>query len=107
MQLLGDVETAMIERQTARQVFERLGAATDLDRLDDTAPGATPPATALTERELDVVRLVAAGHTNREIARRLVVSDKTVARHLHNVFTKLDLPNRAAATAYAYEHGLL
>ncbi len=108
LEALGDEDTAAIERQSARRTFVELGATRDLDRLE--APDAatsTGPAGELTPRELEVVRLVAAGHTNREIAARLVISDKTVARHLHNVFTKLGLPNRSAATAWAYEHELV
>ena len=61
----------------------------------------------LTDREVEVVRLVAAGHTNRAIAGRLCLSEKTVARHLANIYAKLDVPSRAAATAYAYDHGLV
>ena len=60
---------------------------------------------SLTARECEVLRLVAAGRTNREIAAELVISEHTVARHVQNIFAKLDLPSRAAATAYAYEHG--
>ena len=61
----------------------------------------------LTAREVEVIRLVAAGLTNREIADDLVISEKTVARHLNNMFTRLGLANRAAPTAYAYEHELV
>ena len=61
----------------------------------------------LTARECEVLRMVATGRTNREIAAELVISEHTVARHLQNIFSKLDLPSRAAATAYAYEHGLV
>jgi DNA-binding NarL/FixJ family response regulator len=61
----------------------------------------------LTDREVEVLRLVATGRTNRAIAAELFLSEKTVARHLSNIFDKLDLPSRAAATAYAYEHGLV
>jgi DNA-binding NarL/FixJ family response regulator len=64
-------------------------------------------AAGLTARELEVLRLVAGGQTNRAIAQRLFISEKTVARHLSNIFAKLDVPSRAAATAYAYEHELL
>jgi DNA-binding CsgD family transcriptional regulator len=106
LEQLGDEDTAAVERRAAGSVFERVGAARDLARLG--AADARPDATAgLTAREVEIVRLVAAGRTNHQIADTLVISDKTVARHLHNVFTKLDLPNRAAATAWAYEHDLV
>lgn len=105
LRALGDDGTAALEEAAAERVFAATGAGRGL--REPTAVPPTGPAAHLTPRELDVVRLVAAGHTNREIARRLVISDKTVARHLHNAFTKLDLPNRAAATAYAYEHHLV
>jgi DNA-binding NarL/FixJ family response regulator len=107
---LGDEEAADLEFEAARECFQRLGAAPDLARVDElrtrrpvlgTRPG------GLTEREVEVVKLVAAGHTNRAIAGRLCLSEKTVARHLANVYAKLDLPARAAATAYAYDHGLV
>jgi DNA-binding NarL/FixJ family response regulator len=61
----------------------------------------------LTPREVEVLRLVARGQTNRAIAEALDISEKTVARHLSNIFTKLDLSTRAAATAYAFRHGLV
>ena len=61
----------------------------------------------LTGREVQVLRLVAAGMTNRGIAGELEISEKTVARHLSNIFTKLDLSSRTAAAAYAYDHGLV
>jgi DNA-binding NarL/FixJ family response regulator len=61
----------------------------------------------LTGREVEVLRLVASGMTNRRIAAALNISEKTVARHMSNIFTKLDLASRTAATAYAYDHGLL
>jgi DNA-binding NarL/FixJ family response regulator len=108
LRALGDEHTATIELEVASRAFEEVGAATDLERLAGSSAAATPdPAAGLTARELEVIRLVAAGRTNREVAELLVISDKTVARHLHNVFTKLDLPNRSAATAYAYQHGLV
>ena len=69
---------------------------------------ATPPLSGgLTGREVEVLRLVAAGKTNRTIATELAISEKTVARHISNIFTKLDLSSRSGATAYAYEHKLL
>ncbi len=68
---------------------------------------ATAPGGVLTERECEVLRLVTSGRTNREIGAELSISEHTVARHLQNIFTKLGLSSRAAATAYAYEHGLV
>ncbi|MBT2516841.1 helix-turn-helix transcriptional regulator [Streptomyces sp. ISL-90] len=105
---LGDEDSASMELDAARAVFAELGAAPDLARLDSLARSATNDAFGpLTAREVDVVRLVAAGLTNRAIARELYLSEKTVARHLSNVFGKLGLASRAAATAYAYEHALV
>jgi DNA-binding NarL/FixJ family response regulator len=66
-----------------------------------------PAGGALTPREIEVLRLVAAGKTNKSIADALAISEKTVARHLSNIFVKLDLPSRAAATAYAFQHRLV
>jgi DNA-binding NarL/FixJ family response regulator len=101
---LGDTDAAQIELDAARAVFLRLGARPDVDRLD--APSEPRPAGGLTEREVEVLKLVASGKTNRAIATDLVISEHTVARHIQNIFRKLDLPSRAAATAYAFEHGL-
>nr|WP_218860394.1 LuxR C-terminal-related transcriptional regulator [Petropleomorpha daqingensis] len=101
---LGDPESADLEFEAARECFERLGAARDLAAVDGPSPA---PSSALTAREVEVVRLVAAGHTNRAIANELSLSEKTVARHLANIYAKLDIPSRAAATAYAYDHGLM
>ncbi len=106
---LGDRDGAELERQAARQVFEELGAAPDLAALDGEARGATTPSDThgLSPRELEVVRLVAQGKTNREIAGELGVSERTIDRHVSNIFTKLDVSTRAAATAFAYENGLV
>jgi len=107
---LGDWESAELEFAAARDCFERLGADTDLARVDELTarrPPVAPRPGGLTDREVEVVRLVAAGHTNRVIAGRLCLSEKTVARHLANIYAKLDVPSRAAATAYAYDHGLV
>ncbi|MBT2554543.1 helix-turn-helix transcriptional regulator [Arthrobacter sp. ISL-5] len=131
---LGDEESARLEREAARAVFSELGAAPALSGLElsgaelsgpeqpaPVAPDArTEPlptsgndvghaavAGPLTARETEVVRLVSAGLSNRDIAAELFISEKTVARHLSNVFTKLGLTSRAAATAYAYRHGLV
>ncbi len=104
---LGDDDSAELERQAARATFERLGAAPDLQRLAGLDGAATAPTGDLTDREVEVLRLVATGRTNREIAETLVISTHTVARHLQNIFLKLGLSSRAAATAYAYEHHLI
>jgi ATP/maltotriose-dependent transcriptional regulator MalT len=105
---LGDHDTADMELDAARRVFEQLGAAPDLDRLRQLArPEDVPPAGGLTAREVEVLRLLATGATNREIADVLVISEHTARRHLQNIFVKIDVSSRAAATAYAYEHGLV
>ena len=70
-------------------------------------PASAMPAGPLTARQAEVLRLVATGRTNRGIARELSISEKTVARHVSNIFTKLGLSSRAAATAYAFQHGLV
>jgi DNA-binding CsgD family transcriptional regulator len=102
----GDRESAALEYDAARLVFERLGARPDLDRLArlDLPAGALG---GLTAREAEVVRLVATGLTNRAVAGALFLSEKTVARHLANVYGKLGISSRAAATAWAYEQGLV
>jgi DNA-binding CsgD family transcriptional regulator len=101
---LGDEGSAQMEYDAARLVFEQLGAQPDLERLDERAAATSRAVDGLTAREVEVVRLVAAGHTNRSIARRLFLSEKTVARHLSNIYTKLGIGSRAAATAWAYDH---
>lgn len=106
--LLGDEEGAQLEFDAAQDTFERLGAAPDAARIATlVAHSSAPLSSALTGREVEVLRLVATGKTNRAIAADLSISEKTVARHLSNIFTKLDLPSRSAATAYAYEHKLI
>jgi DNA-binding NarL/FixJ family response regulator len=97
-----------MELDAARGVFRQLGAAPDLARVEALArTGATKAAGGLTARELEVLRLVAAGKTNREIARTLVVSDHTARRHLQNIFAKLGVPSRTAAAAFALQRNLL
>jgi len=100
---LGDDEAGMLELEAARELFERLGAVPDLRRIS--APAASQH--GLSDRELEVLRLVASGQSNREIASTLVLSEHTVARHLQNIYGKLSLPSRAAATAFAFEHKLV
>jgi DNA-binding CsgD family transcriptional regulator len=104
---LGDEATATMEFEAARETFDHLGARPDLARLDRLVGGQQRPIGGLTKRELEILRLVATGRTNRAIAADLVISEKTVARHVSNIFTKLDVTTRSAATAYAYEHGLV
>lgn len=105
---LGDRDTAQLEADAARRAFEQLGAVPDVDRLDALFPLSGPASTGiLTARQVDVLALVAAGKANREIADELVVSEHTVRRHLQNIFHKIGVSSRAAATAYAYEHDLI
>jgi DNA-binding CsgD family transcriptional regulator len=105
---LGDLDGAALELDAARAMFERLGATPDLAALDEPPPVAAPGRPhGLTARELEVLRLVAAGKTNKAIAKELFLSEKTVDRHVSNIFTKVNVPSRAAATAYAYEHKLV
>ncbi|WP_346232517.1 response regulator transcription factor [Parafrigoribacterium mesophilum] len=100
----GDEDSAAAEIDAARAVFFELGARAALAELDRMS---RPTATPLTPRETDVLRLIAAGSTNRVIARELFLSEKTVARHISNIFVKLSVSSRAAATAYAYQNGLV
>ncbi|MFZ2173109.1 MAG: LuxR C-terminal-related transcriptional regulator [Rhodococcus sp. (in: high G+C Gram-positive bacteria)] len=101
---LGDEDTASIEFGQCAAVYRQLGAIPDLTRVESTHRPRIAPTGPLTPRELDVLRLVAAGKSNRVVADELVLSEKTVARHLSNIFLKLGISSRSAATAYAYEH---
>jgi DNA-binding CsgD family transcriptional regulator/tetratricopeptide (TPR) repeat protein len=103
---LGDKDSADLELEAACRTFEQLGAKLDLACLRPSAEIAGRTA-GLTARELQVLRLVATGRTNRSIGDALRLSEKTVARHVANIFVKLDVSSRAAATAYAFEHGLI
>jgi DNA-binding CsgD family transcriptional regulator len=109
---LGDDDAAALELDAARAAFEQLGAAPDLERIHSLRPPAGSARSSharhgLTGRELEVLSLVATGRTNRAIAAELFISEKTVARHVSNIFAKLAVPSRAAATAWAYEHNLV
>jgi len=105
--LLGDDDGADMELDAARQIFTQLGAAPDLSAVDTLVRHSGPVASGgLSAREVQVLGLVATGKTNRAIADELHISEKTVARHVSNIFTKLSLSSRAAATAYAYQHDL-
>jgi DNA-binding CsgD family transcriptional regulator len=102
----GDEDGARLELRAALAAFERLGAAGDAAAASDLLGGPKELPRGLTAREAEVLRLVASGKTNRDIAVELVISEHTVARHLQNMFVKLGVTSRAAATAFAYEHGL-
>jgi DNA-binding CsgD family transcriptional regulator len=104
---LGDRDCAELELAAARLVFRELAAAPDLARVEALSGGAAAGAGGLTPRELEVLRLVAAGETNRAIAADLFVSERTVDRHMSNILAKLGVSSRAAATAHAYQHGLI
>lgn len=112
-EVLGDLDGAALELDAARKVFAQLGAAPDLAAIEAGAAPAHAEASrargahGLSARELEVLLLVAAGKTNKAIARALFLSEKTVDRHVSNIFAKLNVSSRAAATAWAYRHGLL
>jgi DNA-binding NarL/FixJ family response regulator len=101
----GDRDAALAEFRGAREVFAALGADPALAALAELM--GVRRAGVLTPREVEVLRLVSTGLTNRAIGAKLSLSEKTVARHLSNIFGKLGLSTRAAATAYAYENGLV
>jgi len=111
---LRDAEGARLELQCANEVFEQLGAAPDIaavkalgDTLDKGARAGPAAEHGLSDRELQVLRLVATGKTNKAIARELSLSEKTIDRHVSNIFTKVNVVSRAAATAFAYECKLI
>jgi DNA-binding CsgD family transcriptional regulator len=109
---LGDEDGATLELDAARKIFVQLGAAPDVAAIDAMAApprveaGRRASAHGLSAREREVLRLVAAGKTNKVIAGELFLSEKTVDRHVSNIFAKIDVSSRAAATAWAYQHGL-
>lgn len=107
---LYDEDGSALELEAARATFERLEAQPDLARVDALRShrlAAGSASQSLTRRELEVLRHVATGQTNRQIAADLTLSEKTIDRHVSNIFAKLDVPSRAAATAYAFRHRLL
>jgi ATP/maltotriose-dependent transcriptional regulator MalT len=106
-QVLGDEDSAEMEWDAARWVFQQLGAVPDLARVDELSRKARPKAGGLTGREVEVLALAATGKTNHEIATALVISEHTIRRHLQNIFAKLGVSSRAAATAYAFQHDLI
>jgi DNA-binding CsgD family transcriptional regulator len=105
---VGDEDAFELELDAARETLDELGAAPDVAWVDSLAGRAvSADAHGLTPRELEVLRLVATGKSNREIAEALVISEHTVARHVQNIFTKLDVPSRTAAGAFAFAHDLV
>jgi len=105
---LGDEQGAQMELEAARWVFHQLGAGPAVARVQAlSAPAPTLATGRLTVREAQVLRHLAAGKTNRAIAADLFLSEKTVARHVSNIFGKLGVASRSAATAYAFQHGLV
>jgi len=105
---LGDEEGGQLELDAARATYEQLGAISDLQRIDALVrPAPNVRMHGLSARELEVLRLIAGGMTNKAIGAKLFVSERTVDRHVSNIFTKLGVSSRAAATAFGYEHELL
>lgn len=104
---LGDDDATGLELEAARDTFRQVGAAPDLARVRSLTVGSRAHDHGLTDRELEVLRLVAAGRTNREIADELVISQHTVARHLQNTYAKLGVSSRTAASSFAHDHDLL
>ncbi|MEO8424213.1 MAG: helix-turn-helix transcriptional regulator [Actinomycetota bacterium] len=102
----GDEDSALLELRAALASFERLGAASDAAAAAELLPGRRELPSGLTAREAEVLRLVATGKSNRDIAAELVLSEHTVARHLQNIFAKLEVSSRSAATAFAFDHDL-
>jgi DNA-binding NarL/FixJ family response regulator len=104
---MGNEDAAVSEARAAQEAFERVGAAPAAQQAGELTAQKEGLPKGLSEREAEVLRLVAEGKTNRQIAEQLVISDHTVARHLQNIFSKLDVSSRSAATAFAFEHGLV
>jgi DNA-binding NarL/FixJ family response regulator len=104
----GDDVGRRLELDNARRLFKELNAESCLARLGKSSPhGQHQVVGSLSERELQVLRLLATGKSNRQIATELFISEKTVARHVSNIFDKLGVSSRAAATACAYRHRLV
>lgn len=106
---LGDQETAEMEFNAARLIFEQLQAIPDIARVDHhlNPEKKGKDRFGLTQRELQILRLVSAGHSNKNIAQELFISERTVERHISNIFIKLNLSSRTAATAWAYDHQIV
>lgn len=105
---LGDEDAAAMELDAARGIFKQLGALTDFAKVDSLIRNTASDKThRLTSRELEVLRILVTGKTNKDIAEELFISERTVDRHVSNILGKLNVATRAAATAYAYEHDLI
>ena len=104
---LSDHDGFALELDAAREIFEKLGAAPSVAAVDALTGGPALESHGLSPRELEVLRLVASGQTNRQIATALVISEHTVARHVQNIFSKLGVSSRTAAGAFAFEHGIV
>jgi ATP/maltotriose-dependent transcriptional regulator MalT len=104
---LGDDDAFALEVDAARASFDGLGAAPDVARVEALARHPTRDRYGLSPRELEVLRLLASGKSNREIAHSLVISEHTVARHMQHIFTKLGVTSRTTAVAFAFEHDLV
>ncbi|HET8594843.1 MAG TPA: LuxR C-terminal-related transcriptional regulator, partial [Intrasporangium sp.] len=105
---LGDERSGGAELDAARAVLAEVGATPAVRAVDQLlSPASQSRADGLSDREVEVLRLVAVGRSNQQVAEALVISERTVARHLSNIFTKLDVGSRTAAAAYAYEHDLV
>lgn len=107
-QALGDTVTAKMEFQAARSVFQQLGAIPDAEQAESFLSGKRPGNLhGLSHREMEVLCLIVRGLTNRAIADELFISERTVERHVSNIFIKMDVSSRSAVTAYAYDHKLV
>ena len=104
---MGDEGTARLELDAARESFRELGAYPDLEAISERATDARDDSNVLTGREVQVLELVAAGLANKEVGSELHISERTVARHLSNILTKLGVTSRTAATAAGYERGII
>ena len=103
---IGDADGALLEREIAAELFEQLGAEPDARRVRDSLGTSGSPG-GLSPRELEVLRLIASGSSNKQIASDLFISENTVARHIQNIFAKLNVASRSAATSYAMKQGLI
>ncbi|PSK95535.1 regulatory LuxR family protein [Haloactinopolyspora alba] len=103
----GDEDGAAMEFDAAVVAYRHLGAVPDARRASALAGEHASYPKGLTAREVEVLRLVARGESNRAVAAELFISEHTVARHLSNIFSKVGVPSRSAATAFAFGHGLV